>query len=69
MSEAETFPAGPPLALRPSEVVKITGLPKGLVWDSIHNKTLPSIKRGSRYYVPRALIAPWIEEMAEKDPG
>ena len=50
----------------PSEVRRILGVRQKLVYELLKNGTLPSIKLGNQWKIPRAALTEWIAETTRK---
>ena len=49
------------IRVRPEELAEMTGLGIATIYKGLRNGTIPSVKVGKRYVIPRAAIEKWLE--------
>lgn len=55
------------LLLKPSEVTKILGIGRSLVYDLIARKEIPSVRLGRCLRVPKESLQQWLKEREEQE--
>jgi excisionase family DNA binding protein len=54
------------LTLRPRETCRLTGFGVTQTYRMLKNGTMPSIRVGKQFYIPKAALVKWLESCGER---